>query len=161
MQRVIDIPEILYTKIQNGKADKRTLETVILYGTPLPKRHGRLIDADAFISKIEDVSKRHKYENLRVDGILTVDDVLKAVIESLQNEGLAEGDAPTIIEADDREIAHNNECRTCSNCKRMKGSLPYIIWTKGSPFIYCRKYKEHFSPNDNCKLWVKVESEDK
>lgn len=51
MQRVIDIPEILYTKIQNGKADKRTLETVILYGTPLPKSHGRLIDADAFIVK--------------------------------------------------------------------------------------------------------------
>ena len=47
MQIVIDIPEILYTKIQNGKADKRTLETVILHGTPLPKGHGRLIDADA------------------------------------------------------------------------------------------------------------------
>jgi len=44
MQIVIDIPEILYTKIQNGKADKRTLETVILHGTPLPKGHGRLFD---------------------------------------------------------------------------------------------------------------------
>ena len=47
MKKVIDIPEILYTKIQNGKADKRTLETVILHGTPLPEGHGRLIDADA------------------------------------------------------------------------------------------------------------------
>lgn len=46
MQIVIDIPDTLFTKIQNGKADKRTLETVILHGTPLPKRHGRLIDAD-------------------------------------------------------------------------------------------------------------------
>lgn len=46
MKIVIDIPEILYTKIQNGKADKRTLETVILHGTPLPEGHGRLIDAD-------------------------------------------------------------------------------------------------------------------
>ena len=46
MQIVIDIPEMLYEKIQNRKADKRTLETVILRGTPLPEGHGRLIDAD-------------------------------------------------------------------------------------------------------------------
>lgn len=46
MQIVIDIPEMLYEKIQNKKADKRTLETVILRGTPLPEHHGRLIDAD-------------------------------------------------------------------------------------------------------------------
>ena len=103
MKIVIDIPEILYTKIQNGKADKRTLETVILHGTPLPKGHGRLIDADAFISKMEDASKRHKYKELLINDLLTVDDVFKAVIESLQNEGLAEGDAPTIIEAESEE----------------------------------------------------------
>lgn len=71
--------------------------------TPLPKGHGRLIDADAFISFIEDVSKRHEYENLRVDGIITVNDVLEAVIGSLQNEGLSEGNTPTIIEAESEE----------------------------------------------------------
>lgn len=71
-------------------------------GIPLPEGHGRLIDADAFIATLEDVSKRHKYKELLIDDRLTVDDVFKAIIESLQNKGLAEGDAPTIIEADTR-----------------------------------------------------------
>lgn len=73
---------------------------VLKNGTPLPKEHGRLIDADAFIKKLEDISNRQKYKELLIDDLITVDDVFKAVIESLQNEGLAEGDAPTIIEAD-------------------------------------------------------------
>jgi len=34
------------------------------------------------------------------NNLLTVDDVFNVVIESLQNEGLANGDTPTIIEAD-------------------------------------------------------------
>lgn len=46
MKIVIDIPEILFEKIKHRKADKRTLETVIMCGTPLPKGHGRLVDAD-------------------------------------------------------------------------------------------------------------------
>ena len=72
-------------------------------GIPLPKGHGRLIDADAFIATLEDASKRHKYKELLINDRLTVDDVFKAVIESLQNKGMAEGDAPTIIEADRAE----------------------------------------------------------
>ena len=63
----------------------------------------RLIDADAFISVLEDASKRQKYKELLIDDCLTVDDVFKAVIESLQNRGLADGDAPTIVEADKAE----------------------------------------------------------
>ena len=70
-------------------------------GTLLPKGHGRLIDADAFIKTLEDASKRQNYKDLLIDNnLLTVDDVFNAVIESLQNEGLANNDAPTIIEAD-------------------------------------------------------------
>ena len=69
-------------------------------GTPLPKGHGRLIDADAFIERMKDASKRQKYKEVLIGDCLTVDDVFKAIIESLQNEGLANGDAPTIIEAD-------------------------------------------------------------
>ena len=53
MKIVIDIPEILFEKIQNRKADKRTLETVIKCGTPLPKGHGRLIDADELESRMK------------------------------------------------------------------------------------------------------------
>jgi len=55
MQIVIDIPDIMYTKIQNGKTDKRTLETVILHGAPLPKGHGRLIDADKLWDSYHDL----------------------------------------------------------------------------------------------------------
>ena len=65
MQIVIDIPEILYTKIQNGKADKRTLETVILHGTPLPKGHGRLIDSDVLQEEMEkDVRRAMSFVDL-------------------------------------------------------------------------------------------------
>lgn len=72
----------------------------------LPKGHGRLIDADAFIDLIKNVSKTHRYNEFIIDKKLTgltVDDIFNAVCESLQNEGLAEGDSPTIIEADKEE----------------------------------------------------------
>lgn len=56
----------------------------------------RLIDADAFIRFIKDVSKRQKYGEVLIDKNLTVEDVLNAVVGSLENKGLAEGDTPTI-----------------------------------------------------------------
>ena len=45
MQIVIDIPEYLYKAIQSYKNPKEE-EKAIANGTPLPKGHGRLIDAD-------------------------------------------------------------------------------------------------------------------
>lgn len=105
MQIVIDIPEEKYNYVKKQVAEgiDNPLKVYIANGTPLPKGHGRLIDADAFIAKLEDASKKQKYKELLIDDILTVDDVFKAVIESLQNKGLAEGDSPTIIEADKAE----------------------------------------------------------
>jgi hypothetical protein len=104
MQIVIDIPEYYYKAIKEIPVEQSTADMMsIRKGTPLPKGHGRLIDADAFIETLEDASKRHKYKELLFDDYLTVDDVFKAVIESLQNRGLAEDDAPTIIEADKDE----------------------------------------------------------
>lgn len=72
-------------------------------GIPVPRGHGRLIDADAFITMMEDASKRQNYKELLIDNYLTVDDVFKAIIESLQNKGLAEGDAPTVVEVESEE----------------------------------------------------------
>ena len=111
MKLVIDIPEEDYNEIEpflNGEKIKGGFNlygvlVTILNGTQLPKGHGRLIDADAFIAMMEDASKNQKYKELLIDNILTVDDVLKAVIESLQNKGLANGDTPTIIDADKEE----------------------------------------------------------
>lgn len=38
----------------------------------------------------------------------TVDDVFEAIIASLQNAGIAEGDSPTVIEAD-KEVGNGND----------------------------------------------------
>lgn len=103
MQIVIDIPEETYKGIMLGKWDGNGLAFYVKSGVALPKGHGRLIDADAFVKKLEYASKRQKYKELLIKDLLTVDDVFEAVIESLKNEGLAEGDAPTIIEADKAE----------------------------------------------------------
>ena len=107
MDIVIKIDEELYNYMQTEEydecLDKRfdyQIRLAIKNSTPLPKGHGRLIDADAFIKTMEDASKRQNYKELLIDDTLTVDDVFEAVIGSLQNEGLAEGNSPTIIEAD-------------------------------------------------------------
>lgn len=100
IELVIKIPEEAYENCIKHDALTSSIRKAIQKGTPLPKRHGRLIDADAFIAMLEDASKRQKYKELLIDDCLTVDDVFKAIIESLQNEGLAKGDAPTIIDAD-------------------------------------------------------------
>ena len=107
IELVIKIPEETYRDIiENGfiyDEDNEVVTYAIKNGTPLPKGHGRLIDVDAFIKKLKDVSERQKYKEVLIDDCLTVDDVFKAIIKSLQNEGLANGDAPTIIEADKAE----------------------------------------------------------
>ena len=87
----------------SGRYERETITMIrkaFENATPLPKGHGRLIDADAFIDGLRDSSKRQRYNECLIDELLTVDDVFQAVIESLENKGLAEGDAPTIIEAD-------------------------------------------------------------
>ena len=102
MQFVVEISEDTFFGLKK-KQNRTEVDNALLNGIPLPKGHGRLIDADAFIATMEDASKRQKYKELLIDNILTVDDVFKAVIESMQNKGLAEGDSPTIIEADKAE----------------------------------------------------------
>jgi len=103
IELVIKLEEEIYNRIMNGWMPLHkavNLMENVQKGTPLPKGHGRLIDADAFISKMEDASTRQKYKELLIDDCLTVDDVFQAIIESLQNIGLAEGDASTLIEAE-------------------------------------------------------------
>lgn len=106
IELVIKIPEGLKNDFEAEQWTALScmeMKNALEKATQLPKGHGRLIDADAFITTMEDVSKRQKYKELLTDDLLTVDDVFKAIIESLQNEGLAEGDSPTLIEADKAE----------------------------------------------------------
>lgn len=78
IELLIKIPEEDY---KSGNV----MASAIRNGTILPKGHGRLIDADAFIETMKDASKRQKYKEVLIDDCLTVDDVFKAIIESLQN----------------------------------------------------------------------------
>ena len=55
MKLIIDIPEILFEKIQNRKADKRTLETVIMRGIPqepiLDKIRAEIEELPCYVAK--------------------------------------------------------------------------------------------------------------
>lgn len=84
MQIVIDIPEEEYEEIINREdCGLHVLTKAIANGTPLPKGHGRLIDADALYSD----------GGGEWDGIgITKNTYSERVIK----------DAPTIIEADKR-----------------------------------------------------------
>lgn len=101
-ERDKDIIEFL-GKQNNVNGTLKSLIRREMNGEMLPKGHGRLIDADAFIRFIKDVSKRQKYGELLISTNMTVEDVLNAVVESLENKGLAEGDTPTIVSADKEE----------------------------------------------------------
>ena len=49
MKIVIDIPQKVYDKALSGDGTGAIWAGYIKNGTPLPKEHGRLIDADALI----------------------------------------------------------------------------------------------------------------
>jgi len=93
MQIVIDIPEETYKDIvKNGfiyDEDNEIVTHVIKNGIPFPKGHGRLIDADRFLKKVEKDREHEIYMHS-----WTADMVLKR---------LDSWYAPTIIEADKEE----------------------------------------------------------
>lgn len=103
MQIVIDISEKLYGLLKyfenglglNDKKDdnddvKTALMRAILNGTPLPKGHGRLIDAD----------------NIRV---IELEDSLHIIRHEKGDEIDVYIDAPTIIEADKEQEDGRND----------------------------------------------------
>jgi len=59
MQIVIDIHEKDYQSLKDGHIPFNVLD-VIMNGTPLPKGHGRLIDADRVIKKMEEREEKLK-----------------------------------------------------------------------------------------------------
>jgi hypothetical protein len=84
MQIVIDIDDKDYQLIKDGHIPFNVLDA-IKNGIPLPKRHGRLIDADDCKKNKRDFCE----ESTRTNWYDTIDDLLD--------------DAPTIIEADKGE----------------------------------------------------------
>lgn len=101
---VIKIPKILYAQIQSDaeimiysgmrswKGILATLLRSVRTGTPLPKGHGRLIDADEFknycqtgLENVKPLFKTEKYCKLAIDitqGIIADVDEMEPIIEA-------------------------------------------------------------------------------
>lgn len=85
MQIVIDIPkeDWEFLKQSEGARYSRTIIEAVINGTPLPKGHGRLIDADKLEPR--DISPEPWYSPMWGFELVDIED------------------APTIIEADKKE----------------------------------------------------------
>ena len=97
MQIVIDIPEEWYRwakfkNIDNGSMVSKAILDAIGNGTPLPKGHGRLIDADELKTLSYEVLVDTDNPN-RADGLSACNGIVEDDIDY----------APTIIEADKAE----------------------------------------------------------
>lgn len=91
IELVIRIPEEEYAKVKDGWASVRMMRDAIRNGTPLPKGHGDLKDADKLAIEIAMMRDRGNYYGNEYEQALfqaydiSVDEII---------------DAPTIIEAD-------------------------------------------------------------
>ena len=105
----------------------------------------RLIDADAFAIFLKDAIKRQEYEDTKIDGLLTVADVIEAVISELDGTSL-DGfkNAPTIEpqRKTGKWLRPEGDSRfMCSVCK-CKGKVPTIM---------CDPVVWDYCPNSGCK----------
>ena len=97
MQIVIDMPENLYKTIcenEYGVHQGRIYE-IIRNGTPLPKGHGRLIDADALNTRM-----KQRMDRIGDDESIWEASNVKTALDIL---------APTIIEADEGSEVKNDK----------------------------------------------------
>ena len=92
MQLVIEISDKFYKNILNNTYDYGDMNVIIQNGTPLPKGHGRLIDADAYRKEL-----RIEIPNLDYDGSL------EPYEEGIYSTIMSLDDTPTIIEAEESE----------------------------------------------------------
>lgn len=112
MQIVIDIPDNKYQWIKDNPLtyDNEYCEA-IRKGTPLPKGHGRLIDADMLLAEADELKMSPWYNN-DVNGSYAVRKDAVAMVEDLCVKM-----APTIIEADLPDTDAGNNDRNCEACK--------------------------------------------
>lgn len=83
MKIVIDITEEAYKLLKNKRVLDNIAESIIANGTPLPKGHGRLIDADALYEDFIDGTGGY---DCNTWNRIEIGDIIE--------------DAPTIIEED-------------------------------------------------------------
>ena len=91
MKLIIDIPEELYTYMQSESYDAhldRRLDYRIRFavrdGIPLPKGHGRLIDADVLIKDIPMYALGHRNRN---DDVISIIGRFLTIIERDKESG--------------------------------------------------------------------------
>ena len=93
IELVIKIPDIFYTQtksyVEKNKVEGNIL-SALAHGTPLPKGHGRLIDADA-LKKDDEVTEWLSINPIRTGKMLN--QFSKLFVKKIDDE-------PTIIEAD-------------------------------------------------------------
>ena len=126
MQIVIEIPEDTYKATCNENMlppDVRNVVDAIKNGTPLPKGHGRLIDADRFLKRVKKDREHEAYMHS-----WTADNVL---------ERLDSWYAPTIIEADKAESAEwvDDKCSACG--KGIEDLIDSSEWYRNENPKYC------------------------
>lgn len=65
MKLIIDIPEEEYKRWkEDGEIDAVIVRDALINSTPLPKKHGRLIDADELRCEREDFDTYFDYSNV-------------------------------------------------------------------------------------------------
>ena len=99
MRLIIDIPEDYYEIVKHDVqvGNDYLPFKLIAKGTPLPKGHGRLIDADALISEIKDLKKSPWYKDNTNFSYLPRKETLEII------EDVVIRDAPTIVEEEKEE----------------------------------------------------------
>lgn len=97
MQIVIEMTEDDYKKVQYGYAPVAVMRNAIRKGIPLPKGHGRLIDADALKTSygLEGATKYGNESKEQIDHSYSTM-MMYEIVDMLDY-------APTIIEADEEE----------------------------------------------------------
>lgn len=88
MKLIVDIPERVYDRTKNmteSDYDEYTAMRAISHGIPLPKTHGKLIDADALVRKAYEEAQGMTNNNFGIEVDWLVDKT-PAIIEA-ESEG--------------------------------------------------------------------------
>lgn len=80
MKVVIEIPDEIYGVVQECEAHSERYCMDVTCGTPIPKGHGKIIDADWFKRYLWSCSQSHKSEGVEGDCFTWKD--IKAAIEA-------------------------------------------------------------------------------
>ena len=107
IELVVKMPEEVYKSIINGKnyiSYQEYVEETIKNGTPLPKGHGRIMDVDKVIKKMEE-----REEQLKDD---------RSIWETAGVETALDMFGETIIEADKGEEYEPDDWDSLANAER-------------------------------------------